>query len=76
MKRILIALAAAALLAGCSEDRSTVLKVYNWSDYIDETVIPEFEQWYKEQTGETVHGHGLRAMNHGKICCTCSRRVL
>ena len=32
MKRILIALAAAALLAGCSEDRSTVLKVYNWSD--------------------------------------------
>ena len=54
MKGILITLAAVALLAGCSEDRSTVLKVYNWSDYIDETVIPEFEQWYEEQTGEKV----------------------
>lgn len=54
MKRILIALAAAALLAGCSEDRSAVLKVYNWSHYIDESVIPEFEEWYAEQTGEKV----------------------
>ena len=54
MKRILITLAAAALLAGCSEDRSQILKVYNWSDYIDESVIPEFEQWYEEQTGEKV----------------------
>ena len=55
MKRILITLAAVALLAGCAEDRSQILKVYNWSDYIDETVIPEFEQWYEEQTGEKVH---------------------
>ena len=47
-------LAAAALLFGCSQDRSQILKVYNWSDYIDETVIPEFEQWYEEQTGEKV----------------------
>ena len=44
MKRILITLAAAALLAGCSEDRSQILKVYNWSDYIDETVIPELDR--------------------------------
>ena len=48
MKRILISLAAVALLAGCSEDRSQILKVYNWSDYIDEEVIPEFEQWYEQ----------------------------
>ena len=45
MKRILTLLAAAAVLLGCSEDRSQILKVYNWSDYIDEAVIPEFEQW-------------------------------
>ena len=55
MKRILTLLAAAAVLLGCSEDRSQILKVYNWSDYIDEAVIPEFEQWYEEQTGEKVH---------------------
>ncbi|MBQ2023446.1 MAG: ABC transporter substrate-binding protein [Alistipes sp.] len=35
-------------------DREHTLKVYNWADYIDEEVIPEFEQWYKEQTGEEV----------------------
>ncbi|MBQ9547938.1 MAG: ABC transporter substrate-binding protein [Bacteroidales bacterium] len=54
MKRIFTLLCAAALLAGCAEDRSQVLKVYNWSDYIDESVIPEFERWYEEQTGEKV----------------------
>ena len=43
--------AAAALLCSCSQDRTSLLKVYNWSDYIDESVIPEFEEWYKEQTG-------------------------
>ncbi|MBP5504520.1 MAG: ABC transporter substrate-binding protein [Bacteroidales bacterium] len=48
------ALAALLLIGGCKADRSTVLKVYNWSDYIDEDVIPEFEQWYEEQTGEKV----------------------
>ena len=42
MKKLSIWLAAAALiLSGCSEDRSQILKVYNWSDYIDESVIPE-----------------------------------
>ena len=55
MKKLTIWLAAAALLlSGCSEDRSQILKVYNWSDYIDESVIPEFESWYEEQTGEKV----------------------
>ena len=54
MKKILIFLAAAALLSSCAQDRSQVLKVYNWSDYIDESVIPEFEQWYEQQTGEKV----------------------
>ena len=54
MKRILYIVAAALMLAGCSEDRSGILKVYNWADYIDEDLIGEFEEWYEEQTGESV----------------------
>lgn len=58
MNRILKTLAAVSVLAlatACADDRTSVLKVYNWSDYIDESVIPEFEQWYEEQTGEKVN---------------------
>ncbi len=51
MKKLLTVVAAAALLASCMQNRDQILKVYNWSDYIDESVIPEFEQWYEEQTG-------------------------
>ena len=54
MKKILIALALVLALTGCSEDRSQVLKVYNWADYIDEDLLDEFEQWYEEETGEKV----------------------
>ena len=54
MKKILFALALVFALAGCSEDRSQVLKVYNWADYIDEDLLDEFEQWYEEETGEHV----------------------
>ena len=54
MKRLFTVLAAAALLCACSANRDQILKVYNWSDYIDESVIPEFEQWYQEQTGRKV----------------------
>ena len=54
MKRILLTLAAAALLCACGTDREHTLKVYNWSDYLDVAVIDEFEQWYEEQTGEPV----------------------
>ena len=54
MKRTLLLLAAAALLCACGPDREHVLKVYNWSDYMDVTAIEEFEQWYEEQTGEPV----------------------
>ena len=42
------------MLCACSEDRSHILKVYNWADYIDEALLGEFEQWYEEQTGEPV----------------------
>ncbi len=54
MKKSLLLLAAAACLCACGPDREHVLKVYNWSDYMDVTAIDEFEQWYEEQTGEPV----------------------
>ena len=54
MKRILYIAAAVLMLAGCSEDRAGILKVYNWADYIDEELIDEFEEWYEEETGESV----------------------
>lgn len=37
-----------------AQDREHTLKVFNWADYIDEDLIEEFEQWYEEQTGESV----------------------
>ncbi|MCQ2143356.1 MAG: ABC transporter substrate-binding protein [Bacteroidales bacterium] len=58
MKRIFVSILAAASMifaaASCSSDRSEILKVYNWGDYIDESLLPEFEEWYFEQTGEKV----------------------
>ena len=54
MKKSLILLASAAMLCACGPDREHILKVYNWSDYMDVTAIEEFEQWYEEQTGEPV----------------------
>lgn len=45
----------AGILCSCGTDRTQILKVYNWSSYIDETMIPEFEQWYEKQTGEPIH---------------------
>ena len=42
------------MVCAWSSNRDQILKVYNWSDYIDESVIPEFEQWYQEQTGQKV----------------------
>lgn len=35
-------------------ERSKILKVYNWGDYIDEDLLTEFPEWYKEQTGEDI----------------------
>ena len=54
MKKFFAIMAAALMLCACSEDRSHILKVYNWADYIDEALLGEFEQWYEEQTGEPV----------------------
>lgn len=61
MKKTVIALLACTLLAGfanssmaADEERSHILKIYNWADYIDEDLLGEFEDWYKEQTGEEI----------------------
>ena len=54
MKKILFAAIMALGLWSCSEDRNSILKVYNWADYIDEELLDEFEDWYHEQTGEEV----------------------
>ena len=40
---LLIALAV-LIFAACGQDRKPVLNVYNWGDYIDESVIDEFEK--------------------------------
>ncbi|MDE6139556.1 MAG: ABC transporter substrate-binding protein [Alistipes sp.] len=43
-------------LSSCNNyPRENTLKIYNWSDYIDEELIAEFEEWYQQQTGEEVH---------------------
>ena len=47
MKKFLILAALSAVLLSCGGNREQILKVYNWSDYIDESVLPEFEAWYK-----------------------------
>ena len=57
MKRILtIILSLCCLTAvSCSKTpRTQVLKIYNWADYIDESVLDDFKVWYKEQTGEEI----------------------
>ena len=54
--RLAAILCAVFITVGCSnvDERATMLKVYNWADYIDEELLGEFEEWYKEQTGEEV----------------------
>ena len=56
MLRGVAVVALATLVVSCNADerRMQILKVYNWGDYIDEELIPEFEAWYEEQTGESV----------------------
>ena len=56
MKRILLFI---LTLLYCSfgavaADREHTLKIYNWADYIDESVLDDFKVWYKEQTGEEI----------------------
>lgn len=43
-------------LTSCGEDeqRAHILKIYNWADYIDESALDEFKEWYKQETGEDI----------------------
>lgn len=36
------------------DNRSKILKIYNWADYLDMDLIDEFKDWYKEQTGDEI----------------------
>lgn len=54
LKAALLSLFVLPAVTLSAADRNEVLKVYNWSTYIAEGVVEDFEQWYKEQTGETV----------------------
>ncbi len=56
MKRffIIAAFLMATLAAAAQTDRAHILKVYNWADYMDLDLIPEFEKYYEKVTGEPV----------------------
>lgn len=43
MHKILMSAAALALVSGAAFAQGTVVNVYNWSDYIDEEILAEFE---------------------------------
>lgn len=56
---LLLAFPVTFSLTGCG-DRTQVLKVYNWGEYIADgsdgsaDVIADFEKWYEELTGEPI----------------------
>ena len=56
MKKVLTLILSILCLASTAmaADRAHTLKIYNWADYIDESVLDDFKVWYKEQTGEEV----------------------
>lgn len=54
MKKLISIILSLLAVCACSQDREHTIKVYNWSNYIDEDVIPLFEEWYEEQTGEPI----------------------
>lgn len=58
MKKLALVLAvllilSSSMLMGCA-DRSSVLKIYNWQDYIDEDVLNGFEDYYEQTYGERI----------------------
>lgn len=41
-------------LVGCNEEGGETLVVYNWEEYIDESVLEIFEEYYEEKTGKAI----------------------
>lgn len=57
IKIVCVLVACLGVLSSCArtdKERSKILKIYNWADYIDEEILDEFPVWYKEQTGEDI----------------------
>ena len=57
MRKLLSIAVLIVLLTGCynaGEPRENVLKIYNWADYIGDSVLDDFKAYYKEQTGEDI----------------------
>lgn len=57
IKIVCVLAACLGMLSSCArtdKERSKILKIYNWADYIDEEILDEFPVWYKEQTGEDI----------------------
>ena len=53
IKIICVLVACLGVFSSCArteKERSKILKIYNWADYIDEDILDEFPVWYKEQT--------------------------
>ncbi|NDW11326.1 extracellular solute-binding protein [Bacteroides sp. 214] len=55
-RNLIYLLLSLCLLTGCYnlEKRENVLKIYNWADYIDSSVLDEFVEYYKACTGEDI----------------------
>lgn len=57
LRCVLLAVGFGLLFAACKDEqkqRTRILKIYNWADYIDEDMLAEFPAWYKQQTGEDI----------------------
>ena len=42
------------LVTSCNKAEIRTIKIYNWVDYIDESVLDEFVSYYKDLTGEDI----------------------
>lgn len=42
------------VIVGCNKEEIRTIKIYNWVDYIDETVLDQFVVYFKELTGEDI----------------------
>lgn len=50
IKIICVLVACLGVFSSCArteKERSKILKIYNWADYIDEDILDEFPVWYK-----------------------------